>query len=436
MTIRFHKLRPAFTVALFGTLYGVIFWICYRSLDPDFGWALQAGRYISVHGIPAHDIFSYTAPNFPWIDHEWLSDVLIAGLYRLGGMAAVALVFAGVWLAALLVATRKSWPVAALAGVGLIDFFTIRPLAFTALLLAIMLVIWKRPQWRWTLVPLFTLWANLHGGFALGLAILGFLVIWERQWRWWWLILAAVAATFINPYGPRLYVEIWRTLSDHNLMYQVQEWEPLQPTVWISIYAVAVLVALTTLGLWKQTVGILTAGLTVAAASSARLFMPFVMISLPAVSRGYVELVKLVGKRRWLKPLFELAALVLLGVTFAFQLPITNAYPVAAVASLRAHPCQGNIFNEYDFGGYLDWQLPGVPVYIDGRMPSWKGPQGYYIDRYFKIKDGGAIVDQEFARYNITCAVLYNGEKALPKRLIREGWKVSAKDSTATLWRK
>ncbi|HUC87370.1 MAG TPA: hypothetical protein VMR75_03585 [Candidatus Saccharimonadales bacterium] len=433
MTIRLRQLS---TVALFGALYGVIFWICYRDLDPDFGWALEAGRYISAHGVPAHDVFTYTARNFPWIDHEWLSDVLIAALYRLGGMAMVAAVFAGVWLAALLVAARKHWPVAALAGIGLIDFFTIRPLAFTGLLLALMVVIWQRPQWRWLLIPLFGLWANLHGGFALGLAILGFLIVWERQWRWWWLLAAAVIATFINPYGPRLYVEVWRTLSDHNLMYQVEEWEPLQLTIWIGLYAVGVLGALVALGGWRRSVGILTGGLTVAAAASARFFMPFVIMSLPLVAHGYTELMHLVGKRRWVVPAFTLGALLLLSIAFVRQLPITNAYPVAAVASLRAHPCQGNIFNEYDFGGYLIWQLPGVPVYIDGRMPSWKGPQGYYINQYFQVKNGGSVVNKVFAHYDITCAILYNGDRPLPQQLAHEGWKASAKDSTATLWRK
>jgi hypothetical protein len=423
-------------VALFGALYGVIFWICYRNLDPDFGWALESGRYITAHGIPAHDVFSYTAPNFPWIDHEWLSDVLIAALYRWGGMAMVAAVFAGVWLAALAVAARKHWAVMALAGVGLINFFTIRPLAITGLLLATELLIWQHPRRRWTLIPLFGLWANLHGGFALGLAVLGFLTVWERQWRWWWLVPAAVVATFINPYGPRLYVEIWRTLSDHSLTYQVEEWEPIHLSVWVSIYTIGALAALTALGAWRRSLGILTGGLIVATAISARFFMPVVVVSLTVVSDGYVELVRLIGRRRWLVPTFEAMALILLGVAFATQLPIVNDYPVAAVASLRAQPCQGHIFNEYNFGGYLIWQLPGVPVYIDGRMPSWKGPQGYYIDRYFQIMKGGAVVNREFGRDHITCAILYNGDKPLPQQLARDGWRVSAKDSTATLWRK
>jgi len=47
-------------------------------LDPDFGWHLQAGNYFLAHGIPATDVFTYTAKNFPWVDHEWLGDILLS----------------------------------------------------------------------------------------------------------------------------------------------------------------------------------------------------------------------------------------------------------------------------------------------------------------------------------------------------------------------
>lgn len=61
--------------------------ICWHRVDPDFGWHLMTGRDILAHGIPQHDIFTYTAPDFQWINVEWLNDVLFAKLYDAGGYA-------------------------------------------------------------------------------------------------------------------------------------------------------------------------------------------------------------------------------------------------------------------------------------------------------------------------------------------------------------
>ena len=74
------------------------FLIAWVRIDPDFGWHLQAGNYIRAHGIPSHDIFTYTARNFHWIDHEWGNDVIVSLLYGVGGYNLLAVVFAGLWL--------------------------------------------------------------------------------------------------------------------------------------------------------------------------------------------------------------------------------------------------------------------------------------------------------------------------------------------------
>ena len=52
----------------------------------------EAGRYIIATGrIPRQDIFSYTLPGQRWVTHEWLAELIIFGLYRLGGLSALLL---------------------------------------------------------------------------------------------------------------------------------------------------------------------------------------------------------------------------------------------------------------------------------------------------------------------------------------------------------
>ena len=63
-----------------------------RSADPDMWWQPKTGEVIwTTHTIPTTDLFSYTTNHHAWIPHEWLSQVLIYGAYRLGGYSSLML---------------------------------------------------------------------------------------------------------------------------------------------------------------------------------------------------------------------------------------------------------------------------------------------------------------------------------------------------------
>src|ERR1700754_5062370 len=58
--------------------------------DPDSHWHIAVGRWILQHGaVPYVDTYSFTLPGQPWIAKEWLSQVLMAGAYEIGGWAGV-----------------------------------------------------------------------------------------------------------------------------------------------------------------------------------------------------------------------------------------------------------------------------------------------------------------------------------------------------------
>jgi hypothetical protein len=62
--------------------------------------------------------------------------------------------------------------------------------------------------------------------------------------------------------------------------------------------------------------------------------------------------------------------------------PSSRTYPVGAVAYLRTHELQGNLFNDYDWGGYLIYHLyPEWRVFIDGRADVY----GRFVDRYLTV---------------------------------------------------
>jgi len=404
-------------------------------MDPDFGWHLEAGRYILGHGVPARDIFSYTGASFPWIDHEWLSDVLTAGLMWAGGFWLVAGAFAAVWTAALLVAARRIyWPVLAVGFAAVASDVVARPNAWSALGVALVILGCAR-GWRWRLVGLFALWANLHGGFVVGLLALAIVAVRRREYLL--VFVGAVLATLVNPYGWRVYAEIWRTLADPALHGRVGEWAPLQLGVLTGFYVVLVLFVVVARG-WRRWEYVLPAVLFGAAMNSLRHFPIFVVASLGLLTKGYEDLTKVLNaKSGWRQYLLLSAAtgLVLAPVYKIVRHP-GNDFPTIQVAALRDKPCSGNTFNDFDFGGYLIWQLPGKGVYIDGRMPSWADNGGNYFVRWQRVLDDPEYADSEFARYRVRCALVYAKRTRLIGQLEAEGWKASNRDSLAVLLRR
>jgi hypothetical protein len=159
--------------------------------DPDVFWHIRTGEWILDHAqFPTVDVFSYTAKGKPWVPTEWLSEVFLALVYRSGGWQALVILTAasgaavvGIVCFYLLRHLRFSVAVgwSALTAIAVAPHFLARPHIFSYLLLAIWLVKLldtydegkngSLPSLR-ALVPLMVIWANLHGSFTFGLALL------------------------------------------------------------------------------------------------------------------------------------------------------------------------------------------------------------------------------------------------------------------------
>ena len=111
----------------------------------------------------------------------------------------------------------------------------------------------------------------------------------------------------------------------------------------------------------------------------------FLIVSTPlwvSITEGIVgdELIKVVRKKWFLG--FMFLAVFIVGaqrlerdVPYSYSLEdiaVNGQYPLGAVKYLHENPIEGNMFNEYNWGGFLIWQYPEKKVFIDGRMPSWK----------------------------------------------------------------
>lgn len=238
-------------------------------IEPDFGWHLRTGLDLIGHGwqMPMTDPYSHTMYDWPWVEHAWLTDGVLALIHQgmggaglLGVILFFGVVTAGAFVAAV-VPSEAAWT-ARLAAVAAAlwvarPFLGARTQLVTLLGFALVLWIWHRSRGGdahrlWLLPPAFLLWANLHGGFTAGLFLLGVILIvsvamcvavrrWPEAMReveepvpaWplvGWLaamIGLSVAVTLLNPYGWRLHQEIVQSLSDRFMLETLHEWQPL-----------------------------------------------------------------------------------------------------------------------------------------------------------------------------------------------------------------
>lgn len=371
--------------------------------DPDTYWQITVGQWILDHrAVPHTDIYSFTMHGQPWISTQWLAQVVYATAYAIAGwtgpvvaaVASVALTFA--LLARFLVSRlpRTATVVFVATAFALMTSHLVaRPhvlampvmVAFVGGLVAAMD---RKSAPSFWLLPLMALWANLHGGFILGLALIGPIgleAIWglpaaaqrKQVLRWALFGIAALAASCVTPYGAESLLASQRILNLGAALALIGEWRPAD-FGHVGPLELTVLVAFA-LALWRGVTLpplriVLVLGFVFMALSHVRnaevlaLLAPLVMAApLGRQLGGPPEAEPVAGAPRGL--LMAGIVLCVLAGTLVFTAgrgyaPPANAAPVAAVTELKKLNLS-RVFNDYDFGGYLITRQ--VPTFIDGR---------------------------------------------------------------------
>ncbi len=391
------------------------------------------------------DIFTYTASDFRWINHEWLHDVWLYVATRYAGYGWTAGLFALIWTAAIGVVTRWriSWLVASLALTALLPYLGVRPIAWTVLLLGVVLELLRRKCW-WGLALVFALWANLHGGFVMGLVVVAVYAMVQRSLGAVGWLGGFVLVTLVNPYGWEVYVEIARTIGDQALRSMIVEWRPLAITYANAPYLMAAVMAVWLVKGWPWWRRVLGGLLLIMTIGATRQLPLLVVATVEVVQLGYIMAGRwLLEQRllgRWWSVGLSGGGLIIASVAVVAP-PIeagesVMVRPYRSVQMLRERPCEGRIFNHYSFGGYLIAWLPGVPVYIDGRMPSWSGPEGRYLDRWLRVMKEPKYAEREFTRYNVKCVLITRQDVTLQAYLRRSGWQRVMVEEMGVLWRR
>ncbi|MDP3937055.1 MAG: tetratricopeptide repeat protein [Deltaproteobacteria bacterium] len=183
------RIRRGLEIAGAGALALLLLVFLYAPIqDPDVWWHLKAGWLILAEAaVPRANTFALYAA-YPWIDHQWLYQVLLQGLWRLAGPEGLIvlklLAGGGCW--ALLARTAAPpggflalLPFLAIGAVASNERMIDRPELLSCLFLVTSLALlmrWRRrPRARLllALVALQVLWANVHGLAVLGCVAAG-----------------------------------------------------------------------------------------------------------------------------------------------------------------------------------------------------------------------------------------------------------------------
>jgi hypothetical protein len=389
--------------------------------DPDPYWQVRVGEWmLDHHRFLTWDIYSYTIPGAPAPTQEWGSQVIVALVYRLSGWPGLML-FADAMFA-LTVAhvgrflLRRLEPLyavtlACLAGAMLMPALAPRPHTFVWPLVAVWVAtLVETAEARrgppWWMLGVMWLWANLHGSFILGLALIVPLgveaVLAARRTlsyaqyrkvveRWAVFGVAATACVLLNPVGYHALLFPFHMLAMRPLLAILGEWRSpdfAHPQV-LAVWLLGIL-ALALSGRLKLPLirSALLLGLLYMALQHQRnisllgLISPFLLagpLAAQAAPAGPDQNVldrtfrALARPASWATVFIVASASVVAATTIlrSANLEPTQYAPARAVDALLTSGSPGPLLNDYNFGGYLIFR--GIPVYVDGRGDMYGG---------------------------------------------------------------
>lgn len=464
-----------------------------RSADTDLWAHIYFGRVVlSRHQFLIHASFSYACPPGPrnWIVHDWLGNVLMALVYDASGViglklakfvcVAAVMVLLSLGLARSRAALAVQVVVLWVAAIALVPFMEFRTFLADDIFLAALMAMLARESYGrraplWLAVPMLALWANLHGGFFVGLlamgaytAVCGVQDLAEGNGmrgtvRLAALTSAATLATLLNPYGLNDWLAINSNLRNAFTLAYVHEFHsmfanmaelyrdgvPLFTYVCALTIMVATLVTFALSPRRDDLALFAVAALMTAAALYAMRNAGLAVIAccVPLCRHANLIVDRLRHREQtgevvqpvWTRPVFQvLLALGALGLAISTglvsnRLPASRVKPVGAVAFMRQHNLHGNTFCAFAWAGYLIWyEVPPSKIFIE----SLFGP--YYPETvqndYFAFEVGSSRAAKVLSAYPHDF-ILFPTESP-PSRFMatRDAWKLIYRDPVSSLF--
>jgi hypothetical protein len=505
------RLMPSFTdfaflmpvVFLFGRMEGV------KTLlsDCDTGWHIRTGEWIFAnHAIPARDMFSFSKPGDPWFAWEWLSDVVFASLNAHGGLRTVVffsiLLLALTYLLLFRLVKRRSNSITAicvtmLAAATSAIHWLARPHLFTFLFLVIVcsaLESVREGRTRFAGIPYLAIlpvltvpWANLHGGFFVGIVLIAIYGAGEllplilsgetnrlervRRARGYFLsALGCLAASLVNPYGYQLHAHILAYLRDPwNFTHIVEFLSPSFHHPGAPFFEMMLVLAAAA-ACWHLMEGRFVEPLLLimwahASLLAARNIPIFALVAAPPIAAAlnhWVASAPTWKVAAWIRNTAERFRRIELETAETeavsrFHLPIAAGilvvaallwapnpprkfraefdpkfYPKGALALLRQAP-DARIFTNDEWGDYLIWSLyPSHRVFVDGRSDFYGDA---FEEKYIDVMNVKYGWEKTLGRFGVNTILMPPSAPLAGALKVSADWRLVYDDGISLVFR-
>lgn len=455
--------------------------------DGDLSAHIRMGRVIlATHHIPTHSLASYTAATEPMVGHAWLAEIIFATLFRVGGLPLIC-VFAGIvvgvthgaialFLRRRGVDPRWAFLAASLSFALAATHWLARPHLFSIVgsALTLFLLESERPRRQMYFVVLFAIWANLHGGWLYGLAVIAMYIagslaeaLLSPSSRGEWLahakrdlisfVLAAVA-TVANPFGTAIYREVFSAATSASLAKNMAEFLPpnfQEPSQWAFLTTILLTVALLSICVRRMPLNWL-AVVIMSLFFALRSFRNIALFGVTAWPLIALHVARAFPKARRPFPLFTEFAKLDLGTRIGmYGAPVAvlmlalglnrgsvgglhliadhfdyKAMPVAAVDKAKTAQLQGRVFDYWKWGGYMMYAWPQVSLHVDPLKFS-----DTTIKTYSIIDEVRPTWLAELKRWNVQTIIVEPKSRMADALKTAPGWSLWYGDSTAVVYR-
>jgi hypothetical protein len=442
----------------------------------DLAYHLRAGDIMfDTHALLRTDVFSAVAYGKPWLNQQWLAQLVLATAFRLGGWFGLvalrallgALVLSFVFLAcrAAGAATKRAAWLTLGTGFLLLAGFMLRPqlLGMVCFAVTAWLVARRRthPEGVWIVIPITILWANLHGSFFLAPLLLGLAWVEDRWVRGrgarplFLACLGSLLATIVNPYGWRVWSYAAGLATNPVIRSSITEWQPPSIGVYTgaAFFLSVVVVAALLIARVRRPVpwgSLLPLVIFMAIALAAIRGVHWWAMAAPIVLAGVLEARPASTERRdparvLNAAIVGLLALAVIGsviqwVPYAGRGMPTGgrlAYaPVGITRELQRTLGPGEVvFNAQKWGSWLEFEFPRSPVIVDSLVevipPSvWRN--------YYAVSRGVEGWQATLDAWDVDVAVLARDQQLglIPRMRADPGWRLVYEDAEGLIFRR
>ncbi len=500
-----------------------------NTLDGDFGWHLRFGQDIHTQSsFPYLDTYTYTKYGEPWTNHEWGGDWIIYQVYSHLGYFWINIIVAlagalAFWIIgkAFIKKPGVSFLFFALAcQMAVYHIFAPRLAMFSQLFAALIILIIEkyssRPRALYLIPFIIWLWSVLHGSWILGFIIMNIYlgcavlpyIVGQKYQKYFneekkpltfiyqliGIQLLAAVLIIINPYGIKIWQEIFQYFGQNYYKAHISEWTPsyAYPVFPKILILQTITLVLVIYGFIKRKVKFTYLTFFLAFFYAAMMYKRqaifTALLSAPILyytatfMREQMTNLKFYNFFIKQKEKFYFVGIIitiLLIIFYARQMHYTddpwndkilsynNAPPYEATIFLQNYTAGKSIklFNEFSWGGFLNWMLPNALVYLDGRgSATWMHDKNTsMLQHYIELKEednavkiiedtGADYIMLRYPKFVISGIPSFadrhlfgdnfkeyfvNHEEKLREKIDNSGhWKKIYSDNRANIWQK